>query len=290
MKVSRLSVLSVLIILSLFFIGCSSSGSEEFHEIEPGSIYSGPIEIHEPVPSGTNEIEENGILLDSSNAGQGYIMIRTTENKEARLKCRISHDSGQYTYDLSGNTVYTVYPLQMGAGTYDVAVYENVEGTSYAQIFGTSISVPDSAQDTVFVYPHQLVWYTNESPAVLLSFDICDGLTSDEDKVEAIYDYVTRYLSYDKEKAQNVQAGYIPDIEQILKDRKGICFDYSALMAAMLRAQNIPSQLVMGNLTSEGIYHAWNEVYINGEWRWYDATYGPNNENEQSAYADDRRY
>ncbi len=35
---------------------------------------------------------------------------------------------------------------------------------------------------------------------------------------------------------------------------------------------------------------AWNEVYINGEWRWYDATYGPNNENEQSAYADDRRY
>ncbi len=97
-------------------------------------------------------------------------------------------------------------------------------------------------------------------------------------------------MDYDNEKAANVQAGYIPNLEQVLQEKKGICFDYAALMAAMLRAQNIPTRLVMGDLSSEGIYHAWNQVEIDGEWTWYDPTYGKNNKNKTEDYIEDRRY
>ena len=55
---------------------------------------------------------------------------------------------------------------------------------------------------------------------------------------------------------------YTPDIEAIMSSRKGICFDYAAVMASMLRSQGIPTKLVMGYVPQG--YHAWNEVYFEG--------------------------
>ncbi len=216
-------------------------------------------------------------------------MVKTLHPFDQRLKLRLMHDDQQYTYDLSSNEQYTVFPLQMGSGEYSISIYQNTEGTSYAQVFADQFDVQCEPNE-VFTFPNQLVWYTHEYPAILLSFDICQGIESEAEKAEAIYQYIVNYMSYDSQKAANVQSGYIPNLTEVLNEKKGICFDYAALMAAMLRAQNIPSRLVMGNLASEGIYHAWNEVYINKEWHWYDATYGPENSNKLSDYVDDRRY
>ncbi len=273
----------------LFFNGCSSQ-EEPFHEIEPGSVYQGPIEIHEPKATNAQVLSGGQILVDVSNVADGYLMIKTLSGFDTRLKCRISHEADQYTYDLPSDGEYVVFPLQMGDGEYTISVYQNTEGTSYAQIFSESFAVALEEDNRVFVFPNQLVWYTREYPAVLLSYDICQSLSSDQEKVDAIYRYIENYMTYDTDKAARVQSGYIPDLTRVLEEKKGICFDYAALMAAMLRAQDIPSRLVMGNLTSEGIYHAWNEVYVDGQWRWYDPTYGSANSNEQSDYVDDRRY
>ena len=54
---------------------------------------------------------------------------------------------------------------------------------------------------------------------------------------------------------------YLPVVDSILSSGKGICFDYAALMTAMLRAQNIPARLEIG-YASGGIYHAWISVYL----------------------------
>ena len=48
----------------------------------------------------------------------------------------------------------------------------------------------------------------------------------------------------------------------MLKNKKGICFDYAALATAMLRTQRIPTQLVVGY--SGQVYHAWINVHIDG--------------------------
>jgi hypothetical protein len=52
-----------------------------------------------------------------------------------------------------------------------------------------------------------------------------------------------------------------PDVDEILKSNKGICFDYASLMAAMLRSLDIPAKLVTGYSSKLSVFHAWNEVY-----------------------------
>ena len=43
-----------------------------------------------------------------------------------------------------------------------------------------------------------------------------------------VYNYVVKNVKYDDEKAQNVQSGYLPSVDETLKTKKGICFDYAA--------------------------------------------------------------
>ena len=66
-------------------------------------------------------------------------------------------------------------------------------------------------------------------------------------------------LKYDTKKAKTVQSGYLPDLDKVLAKKKGICFDYAALMTGMLRSQGVPCKLVVGYAGSA--YHAWISVW-----------------------------
>ena len=81
-----------------------------------------------------------------------------------------------------------------------------------------------------------------------------------------------------------MEAGYLPDIDSTLSSGTGICFDYAAVMASMLRSLGIPTKLTIGY--SASVRHAWVDVYIesigwvehavefNGnEWRFMDPTF-----------------
>ena len=74
-------------------------------------------------------------------------------------------------------------------------------------------------------------------------------------------------ITYDEELAANVKTNYLPNIDNTLKTKKGICFDYASLMAAMLRSQGVPTKLVVGY--SGEAYHAWISVYLK-EIGWVD--------------------
>jgi len=66
---------------------------------------------------------------------------------------------------------------------------------------------------------------------------------------------------------------YLPDIEKTYLEETGICYDYAALFAAMLRSIGIPTKLVKGySKENPEVYHAWNEVLINGTWIVVDTT------------------
>ena len=62
-----------------------------------------------------------------------------------------------------------------------------------------------------------------------------------------------------------MQSGYLPNVDQVVADKKGICFDYASVMAAMLRSQGIPTKLVTGYVAPNNAYHAWNEVWVEGK-------------------------
>lgn len=81
-------------------------------------------------------------------------------------------------------------------------------------------------------------------------------------------------ITYDKalgeQAAQGTLVNYVPDTAQTLASKTGICYDFSALYAALCLSQGIPCALVKGD--HQGSYHAWNMVYVDGQWSPVDLT------------------
>lgn len=202
----------------------------------------------------------NTTQIDVSNKNKGYIGVKYSGDNK-KVKVQIISSSQTYNYDLPSDDKYVIYPLQLGNGTYSINVLENISGTQYSSILNKEITVKMSNPNYVFLYPNQYVWFTQNSNIVKRSAAICNGYTKTIDKISAIFKYVTTNIIYDYNKAKTVQSGYLPDVDSILETRKGICFDYAAMMAAMCRAQGIPTKLITGYVSPNGVYHAWNEVY-----------------------------
>ena len=137
----------------------------------------------------------------------------------------------------------------------------------YAIAFSQDFSVTLNDEFRPFLYPNQYVWFTQDYEAVALAASLSDSSSDDLDYLEQVYQYVITNITYDEELAANVKTNYLPNIDNTLKTKKGICFDYASLMAAMLRSQGVPTKLVVGY--SGEAYHAWISVYLK-EIGWVD--------------------
>lgn len=219
-----------------------------------------------PVASGTTKYSNTKVEIDASNTADGYVMIRYLEDTTAAIKVVVTGPSGvAYYYDLANDGSYEVFPLSDESGTYLFQVCKNVSGTSYAISYSTSITVTLSDEFAPFLLPNQYVNYTSTSTAVAKAAELVAGKTTELEKIEAVYNYVINNITYYTERAATVQSGYLPDIDAVLAEGKGICFDYAALMTAMLRSQGIPCKLVVGNAGT--VYHAWISTYTEaGGW------------------------
>lgn len=201
--------------------------------------------------------------VDASNLSEGYLLIKYTGGKNTRIKVQITKTGGTtYTYNLNNIGIAETFALTEGDGTYSVKVFENVSGSRYAQAYATTVDMVLRSDYLPFLYPNQYVNFTSQSQTVIQGEKITQGLTSDLDKVAAVFNYVVDNFTYDYDLAATVQSGYLPDVDKVLAAKKGICFDYAAVMASMLRSQNIPTKLVVGY--AGDIYHAWLSVYIEG--------------------------
>ncbi len=238
--------------------------------------------VRSPQASGSVTYGNGTAVIDASHTSDGYIMVKYSGSAR-RIKVRITKNT-QYTYDLNVSGNYETFPLTEGSGTYTVAVFEHVEGTMYAQAVHQNISVNLSDEKTPFLYPNQFCNYNAMSAVVGVSDAVAGGISDPLQKVAAIYNYAVNNLSYDYNKAATVQSGYLPNNDNTLATKTGICFDYASLMVAMLRLQNVPAKLVIGY--TNNIYHAWvsvytdeqgwidNVIFFNGnEWRFMDPTF-----------------
>ena len=217
-----------------------------------------------PTASGETCYGDDSVSIDASNISDGYVMIRYTGRSE-KAKAQITIPDGTvYTYTIKGSD-YNTFPLTGGNGDYTLKVYEWVVDNSYALAFSKDLSVSLSDEFKPFLYPN--VWFTGDSQVVALGRELSDQSADDLDYVQNSYYYVIRNISYDNDKAENTPTDYVPDIDTILEEKKGICFDYASLMAALLRSQSIPTKLEVGY--SGEAYHAWISVYLT-ESGWVD--------------------
>lgn len=210
------------------------------------------------VPTPGNTTYSNALAtLDVSNSSQGYIMLKYT-GTNPKAKLRITGENGvTYTYNLHGG--YETFPLSAGNGTYKIAVYENVTGNKYSTALSQSISVNMTNPFGPFLYPNQYVDFNSDSLVVAKAQQLTENCTSDLDAVTKIYNFATT-LRYDHTKANNVQSGYTSNVDEIMTCGTGICLDYAAVMASMLRSQNIPTRIEVGYAGTA--YHAWISTYI----------------------------
>ena len=214
--------------------------------------------VLEPEASGTHEKRCEDAVVDYSHTEDGYVMVRFTGQTDKRLKVQVKGPKTTYTYNLPRDQ-WTVFPLSDGDGSYQVVVYQNVSGSQYATVLSAGISVKLKDEFAPFLRPNQYVDYTDAKKTVEKGAELCKGLTEPLEKVAAVYDYVVDTLRYDYDKAATVTSGYLPVLDTVLKEKKGICFDYAALMTAMLRSQEIPCKLVVGY--ADEVYHAWISVW-----------------------------
>lgn len=273
----RVGVLCAVCVFLLFVAGCSRAVPEE--QSETATAEKEDIETEEdttpkeegrpweakvlvPQAPGREVYGEGKILLDASNASEGYVMLNYSgSNEKVKLQI-VTPEKVTYTYVVSKYGSYQAYPLPGGNGTYVFTVYEvaDIEQNLYAVAMTQKVSVNLSDEFKVFLYPNCYVDFDAFSACVKKGEDLAKGCDTDLDVVESVYNYVTGNIIYDYEKAETVQTGYAPYPDNTLASGMGICFDYASLMSAMLRSQQIPTRLEVGYVGE--LYHAWISCYI----------------------------
>ena len=214
-------------------------------------------DILEPVASGELVQETEQVTIDYSNTADGYVMVLFKGETSKRLKVQVKSGT-TYTYNLPQQQ-WTVFPLSDGNGHYQVKVFINTSGSQYSLLTAVELDVTLADEFAPFLRPNQYVDYSAASKAVETAWEITKDIDNPLGKVEAVYNYVVKELTYDNHKAATVQSGYIPVLDSVLEEKKGICFDYASLMTGMLRSQGIPCKMVFGY--TGGAYHAWISVW-----------------------------
>ena len=214
--------------------------------------------VRTPVADGKVTYGNSNLTVDASHTSDGYIMVKYS-GKAPRIKVRIQKDT-LYTYDLNTSGRYETFPLTAGSGAYSLGVFENIEGTTYSTLFTQNIDVAIENEFGPYLYANQYVNFTTSSSTVEKGAAIARPADDDLEVIQNVYNYIITNFTYDYDKAATVESGYLPNVDEIYSKQTGICFDYAAVMATMLRTQNIPTRLEVGYMGD--VYHAWISTYI----------------------------
>ena len=257
---------------SLLLYGCSgaeSNGSENasFDEgTTEGPSYSQPSSIY----AATYNMDEAQAFsdgwIDIAHVEEGY--VAASAQNTSRLKLQVLCNNTSYNYDLPSDGTPIVCPINMGNGQYTFRIMQNTSGNNYIEIASTSTSVTLNNEFEPFLRPNLFCNFSNDSTCVSQARELTSEATNEGDVVRAVYQWVVENISYDYDKAEELSGttGYVPNPDETMESRSGICFDYASLAAAMLRSLGIPCQIITGYVSPDSVYHAWNMVYIDGRW------------------------
>ena len=186
---------------------------------------------------------------DLSTAENLLMMLRPDKNYteleasvlDTALVLHMEHGGG------NNSTFTTRVVSSSGSDTYSViaAALSSLKGPKHG---GANIKVAEMMND---IQTHVSDW-------------------EDEDAVRAYLKKIMNKEAFDRKgliygmghavyTLSDPRAEILKQFSRHLAEKKGICFDYASLMAAMLRSQGVPVKLVVG-YTGE-IYHAWLNVW-----------------------------
>lgn len=222
--------------------------------------------VDEPIILQT-EYEKAGINIRLNESSNKLEVINTSGDV-----CTILIEKGD---DFRNYIVETheIIPLQMGDGEYTVKIYTKYRN-KLKYLDKTTIEALNTQDITMYL---DAQYYGDYSKCTEELFQISKRLmvhtNTQEEFIENCYKYVCEY-EYNETRQKEIERNqikiYKPDIQNIIDEQSGICLDKACLMASILRLNDIPTKVVSGNVGNE--YHAWVEVLINEEWKYFDPT------------------
>ena len=272
----KIALCALLCVAMCFLAGCggsgSSSGGATGDAASSGSASAeggGGFDVPEVRTANFDEsAAEQGsdCAIDTSHTSEGYVGASATI--DGKLKFQVLSGEMSYNYDLPSDGTPIICPLNMGDGSYTLRVMQNTSGSNYVEVFSTTADVSLDSEFAPYLCPNVFCDFSASSSCVAKAQELAASAADEVEAMDAIYSWITSNVRYDSNKAQELQSstGYVPNPDDTFKSKSGICFDYASLGAAMLRSIGIPCKILTGYVAPDGIYHAWNMVYLNGSW------------------------
>lgn len=185
---------------------------------------------------------------------------------KTKTKVYIMKGANADIYSVIKEQERNVYPLQYGNGNYTIKIYQLVSGNKYHLITQKNIKAVNTT--LCYLKPTQYVWYKDNITKLSAQISANRSIT-------AYYNYCYNQITYDYIKAFTLakKTDYLPDLDDIIKKKRGICIDKAALLCALCRSNNIPCKLAIGYVAKK-TYHAWCLIWHNKKWEIFDPTYG----------------
>ena len=298
MRHNRIKCLTLALLLCLS--GCGGGGGETEGQstvhAASGSEKTESTKTHYQIPEFADSAfhadkatGDDKAQIDLSAVASGYVAV--SAKADSRLKFQVIKGEDTYTYNVANDGTPSIFPVQCGDGVYTFRVMVNTTETNYAVMYTTDQEVKLTDEFQPFLRPSDYVSYSKTSECVKKAGELAEEAEDAVAFVAAVFEYICDSVTYDREKASTVQnnKSYLPDPDETLRTGKGICFDYAALAAAMLRSQGIPTKMVFGNVSPDNLYHAWNMFYTeetgwvtvdyevkSGDWNRLDLTFSAN--------------
>lgn len=291
--VNQRRVFAVLLTVLMLLGGCGSAeeaaaapaaapAAKEY----PETVYQAP-EISETAFHRDRAVGDGNAAIDTSAVSEGYVAV--SARSDSRLKFQVVMGDAVYTYDLPNDGEETIFCLQSGDGLYTFKIMENVVDTRYMEMFSTEADVKLKDEFQPFLRTNQYASYHKGSACVKKAEELASVSANQLEVIGNIFSFICGSITYDKDKAETVQSGYIPMPDETLAQGRGICFDYASLAASMLRSQGIPTKIIFGYVSPGELYHAWNMFYTDetgwitveyevsaGAWNRIDCTFSAN--------------
>jgi transglutaminase-like putative cysteine protease len=157
-------------------------------------------------------------------------------------------------------------PLEQGSSDYTVVLAKNLDMTKVYATFRVH-----NKDRHVLQYVNSSQNIQSEDPEIVaLAQQLTVGFSSDYAKILAVHDWIANNIAYDFKSDGTPDKSIGQSSIEVLHSHLAICIGYSNLNAALLRSLGIPTKLLFAE---GGVSHAWNEVFLNGQWNLDDTTW-----------------
>lgn len=219
-----------------------------------------------PVP----ESNSDDAQISVASSMNGYIYV--SYKSEKKVKVMMDCGGKSEVYDLVADGKFHRFTLHLGDGEYLIRVVENTTGKSYRPIKSEKFECKMINQKFPYLFSNTFVVYNNDMECISFGLELTKDADTNKEKARAIYDWIVRNVKYDFSVLGKLEPGYVPNPQKTFETKLGICSDYASLFASMCRSQGIPCKVVLGYYEKSEYYHAWNEVYFDGDYHIVDTS------------------